>query len=398
MSQKKLDINSVICDVRKVAANTLAAYKSIKINTGMLFNNESSSALMADYDVDINAENVVSLPDDETVAHKVINGTCLITKGMFTTPTYLLVNGKAEIEADAFDGENQLLGITVNGTISYPDSLSGSLPPMTVNGKAEVYPADCTKLPDTANVDKLFILRSKATRYYSRKRVLMLDLSADILRLAEKNTMFVTKEAYIASSLLEDAVNLFDESIKITEVPDGTVYLPDCDAITGDTLRRHGGKLLILDDVRITGLSAEELQMLESLHVAGSIYTDEAGAARLHTLSISPDTEIFILRGDLIMNRGSFLLTAAQLERSDALTVFYCGSVTIDNRISPEEIRDKLSLLSCGTVLCTTNQLDAVELAATDCGQIVCSDSAPEDTEHAEDEDTTFINTVKYQF
>ena len=109
MSQKKLDINSVICDVRKVAANTLAAYKSIKINTGMLFNNESSSALMADYDVDINAENVVSLPDDETVAHKVINGTCLITKGMFTTPTYLLVNGKAEIEADAFDGENQLL-------------------------------------------------------------------------------------------------------------------------------------------------------------------------------------------------------------------------------------------------------------------------------------------------
>ena len=105
----------------------------------------------------------------------------------------------------------------------------------------------------------------------------MLDLSADILRLAEKNTMFVTKEAYIASSLLEDAVNLFDESIKITEVPDGTVYLPDCDAITGDTLRRHGGKLLILDDVRITGLSAEELQMLESLHVADSILQTKPG-------------------------------------------------------------------------------------------------------------------------
>ena len=53
MSQKKLDINSVICDVRKVAANTLAAYKSIKINTGMLFNNESSSALNEEYNVDI---------------------------------------------------------------------------------------------------------------------------------------------------------------------------------------------------------------------------------------------------------------------------------------------------------------------------------------------------------
>jgi hypothetical protein len=39
----------------------------------------------------------------------------------------------------------------------------------------------------------------------------------------------------------------------------------------------HGGKLLVLDDVRITGLSAEELQMLESLHVADSILQTKPG-------------------------------------------------------------------------------------------------------------------------
>lgn len=396
MSQKKLNINSAVCDIRKITADTLTAYKSIKINTGLLFNNESSSVLMADYDVDINAQTVISLPDSQTIANKVINGKGVITKGMFTTPTYLFVNGKAEIEADAFEGEHQLLGIVVNGIITYPDSLSNSLPPMTVNGKTEVYPADCTRLPDTTSIDKLFVLRSKASRYYSKKRILMLDLSADISRLAEKNTMFVTKEAYIASSLLEDAVTLFDESIKITEVPDGTVYLPDCDTITGDILRRHGGNLLILDDVIITGLSGEELQMLESLHVSGSIYTDEAGAARLHTLNISTDTEIVILKGDLIMQRDSFLLTAAQLEKSAALTVFYCGSVTIDDEISPEEIRNKLSLCSCGTVSCTAEQLGEVESAASDCGQIVCTDVVSQEVDN--DDDTIFVNTAEYRF
>ncbi len=34
---------------------------------------------------------------------------------------------------------------------------------------------------------------------------------------------------------------------------------------------------MVLDDVRITGLSAEELQMLESLHVADSILQTKPG-------------------------------------------------------------------------------------------------------------------------
>ncbi len=34
---------------------------------------------------------------------------------------------------------------------------------------------------------------------------------------------------------------------------------------------------MVLDDVRITVLSAEELQMLESLHVAGSILQMKPG-------------------------------------------------------------------------------------------------------------------------
>lgn len=404
MSKKNLKVNCETCDVRGITKEILEAYKSIKINTENLINSKASTALMADYSVKINATNTFSLPEGQTVATESFNGKCRIIKNMFTAPTYLVVNGYVDIDADAFDGECQLLGITVNGVISYPDNISGSLPPITVNGASEVYPSDCTKLPATAIIDKLFALRAKATRYFSKKRVLMLDRSADIAKLVEKKIVFLTKKAYIVSSLLEDAVNLFDESVAIVEVPDKTVYLPECSEITADTLRRFGGRLLLFNDVKITGLSAEELQMLQSLYVSGTVYADEAAAAHLHTIDLSPETELVVLRGGLISDKGNFLLLKAQLDESSALMVRGCGRVELDAEITPEIIREKLTLSDCGVVICTPKQRPAVELVSTDCGAITCNEDRFDNKEEndsiesGELQDTLVINVVDYRF
>lgn len=406
MSKKTLQINCDTCDVRGITKEILDAYKGIKINTDSLINSKASMKLMADYNVDIHADNIISLPEGQTVATKAVNGSCHITKNMFSEPTYLTVNGYVDIDADAFDGAHQLLGISVNGVISYPDSMSSSLPPMSVNGVTETYPGDCVRLSTTAIIDRLFVLRARASKYFSRKRVLMLDTSADIAKLVEKKIEFLTKKAYIAGSLLEDAVNLFDESVDITEVADGTVYLPDCDAITADTLRRHGGKLLLFGDVKLTGLSAEELAMLENLYVSGTVYADEAAAERLTAIGLSSETKVFLLRGDLIADKGDFLLTKGQLAESRALIVSGCGRVELDTDITSEEIREKLTLCNCGVIICTPQQRAAVELAASGCGQITseanfvsydneaCSVSRAND----ESEDIQFVSADNYRF
>lgn len=196
MSKKKLQINCEMCDVRGITREVLDAYESVRINTENLIHNAGAMALLADYNVNIHAENVISLPSGQEVANKSFNGRCHITKGMFKTPTYLVVNGRVDIDEDAFDGENQLLGIMVNGVISYPDSLGAALPPMTVNGKSVVYPAGCVRLPAAAVIDRLFALRAKAARYFAEKRVVLVDRSADIARMVEKNCIFNEESLY----------------------------------------------------------------------------------------------------------------------------------------------------------------------------------------------------------
>lgn len=404
MSKKTLKINCETCDVRGITKEILDAYKNIRINTEWLINSKSAAALMADYNVDIRAENIMSLPDGQTIAFKSVNGKCRLTKNMFSTPTCMTVNGVVEVDKDAFEGENQLLGITVNGVISYPDTVTGSLPPMTINGLTEVYPGDCTRLPQTAVIDRLFVLRARASRYFSRKRVLMLDTSADIAKLVEKKIEFLTGKAYIAASLLEDAVSLFDESTDLVELPDGTVYLSDCTAITADTLRRHGGKLLLTDDVRITGLDPDDLAKLESLYVSGTVYADEAAAERLYAIGLSPETKLFLLRGDMIADRGDYFLSKAQLDDSRALDICNCGQVKLDADMDSDTIREKLTLRGCGMVVCTPEQRAAVELCASGCGKIVDSSTQADDADDStasdseEMSDTQVICAEEYRF
>lgn len=405
MSKKKLQINCETCDVRGITREVLDAYESVRINTECLINNAASLSLMADYKVRINAENIINLPDGQNVANKSFNGKCRITKGMFRTPTYLIVNGRVEIDEDAFDDENRLLGITVNGVICYPDSVRGSLPPMTVNGKSVVYPADCVRLPAAAVVDKLFALRARATRYFAEKSAVVVDRSADIAKMVEKKIIIFTKKAYIAGSLLEDAVNLFDESAEIVEVSDGTVYLPDCHEISADILRRYGGRLLILGDVKLIGMSADELQQLEGLYVSGTVFADETAAERLRTIDLSPQTPIRVVKGDLIADRGEFCLTAAQLDGCESLTVVGCGTVELDAMLSADVIREKLVLYDCGMVACTPQQRAAVELAASGCGYISSVQEALSGGEDdgcnlggSDGQDIIFINTDEYRF
>lgn len=402
MSKKKLQINCEMCDVRGITREVLDAYESVRINTENLIHNAGAMALLADYNVNIHAENVISLPSGQEVANKSFNGRCHITKGMFKTPTYLVVNGRVDIDEDAFDEENQLLGIMVNGVISYPDSLGAALPPMTVNGKSVVYPAGCVRLPAAAVIDRLFALRAKAARYFAEKRVVLVDRSADIARMVEKKIVFLTKKAYIASSLLEEGIKLFDDSVDIVEVPDGTVYLPECDAVTAGVLRRHGGKLLIFGNVKLMGLREDELKQLESLHVYGTVFADEAAEERLHEIGLSAQTSVVSVKGSLIADRGEVRISAEQVNGSVSLTLSSCGTVELAPEISAEMIRQKLALYDCGMVTCMPGQLAAAESVAVGCGYI----SSAEEVqcrgdvvlENDDREDTIRIDANEYRF
>lgn len=86
-------------------------------------------------------------------------------------------------------------------------------------------------------------------------------------------------------------------------MPDGTVYLPECDAVTAGVLRRHGGKLLIFGNVKLMGLREDELKQLESLHVYGTVFADETAEERLHEIGLSAQTSVVSVKGSLIADR-----------------------------------------------------------------------------------------------
>lgn len=358
--EKKMVINTATCDVRKVTEETLEAYGQIVINAAVVLADERSRTLLAKYPVTMNCAHVLDVQGDIQVS--TVNGSAQIkSTDAPAGKRYLIINGSVQIGPDTQKVLEQYVGILVNGSVTYPESLSGCLGMMTVNGIATCYPDGAVVLKRNAVIDKLFALRAKEALYWSAKRMIMVDSQLDPAALEAKGARFASKEAVIAESKVEGLVGLIDENTDIRIVPDGTAVILDDVKLDDTTVKKYGKKLYIIGDLTVDKESAGALEQLEYLNIRGDASVTKDLKALLMENADEISGEILIRKGRHINDRVSVRISKWMLEReTEGISVSDCATVKIDEDVGKELILDRLDIFDCASVKCSAQQEDAV--------------------------------------
>ena len=367
---KKMVINCAKCDARKVTEETLAAYESVLINAATVMVSPETKELLNRYGVAMNCANVIELDADVEVAS--INGSGRIDAGdQVAGRKYLTVNGTLEIGPDTQKVLENYVGISVNGSVSYPESIGAYLGnKLKVNGSTTCYPDGAIVLKRSAVIDKLFALRAKNSLYWSARRMVMVDPQLDAAKLEAKGATFSSREAIIAESKVEEMIGLIDEKAEIIIVPDGTSVVLDDLEMDEMTVKKYGTKLYIIGDLKVTEESRDALEQMTYLNVRGDAKVpSELKSLLMEKLAeISGSVEVPKKpKGRQISDKMSVRISKWMLEQEpEGISVSDVMTVKIDEDIPKELILERLSISDAMNVKCATDQEDVLAAVCED--------------------------------
>jgi hypothetical protein len=368
MEKKKLIVNAAICDTRTVTEEMLKTYESIDINAATIIVSTASKELLSRYSVAMNVADLMELSEEAEVL--IQNGTFEISEGtIMAKPTVLIVNGSLQIKKNSEKALQTFVSLLVNGSVTYPSGLQNQLPPLKVNGSTNTYPSDAICLKNKVTLDKVFILKAKKAKYYVKNKVVIADESLDISSLVTKGTSFITKNAIITESQLENAVQLFDDETSIDVIPKGFIYVKGS-KLDDLMINKNGDKLYVDGDLIITSDSENALTKLTGLRVNGSILVANKLTAGLLNLDVEYN-DLKIVKGNIIVDKGILKISKQTLAgKDDGVTIIDCGAIQIDKDITPSEIEEKLQFIDCGVIACHPEQRGVIELVSEDVGLI----------------------------
>lgn len=386
---KKLMINCATCDARNAREENYAHYESITINCAMVLTSPEGKALMNKLPFALNCADVLELSGD--VDFRSVNGSAEIRSGDAVPDVnfYMMVNGSLTIGPDTQKQLERCIGMTVNGSLTCPESIYAGLKGVSVNGLTTCYPDNAVVLKRTAVIDKLFALRAKQNLYWAGRRMVMVDAGLEPEVLRAKGATFSAKEVIIAQSKVEAMIDLIDESADIIIVPDGTAVVLDDLTLDETALRRYGEKLYVIGDV-IVPEDAAALAGVKYLSIRG-----DARVPREHKeqfldvlTEITGEVRIAKPKGATLEDKPFVKVTKWMLEQQAAgLNVEDCAVVQITDDVPKELIVERLRIEDCGVVKCSEELEDAVAMVCEDVGQIGSG---------KDDEDEDFIgNSMK---
>ena len=375
---KKLMINCATCDARNVLEENYAHYEQITINCAMVLTSPNGKAVMNKLPFTLNCANVLEV--EGNVDLRTVNGRSEIKSGdvVPTEKYYMVVNGALTIGPDTQEQLRQCVGMTINGSLTCPDSVYATLNGVKVNGSTTCYPDGAIVLKRSAVIDKLFALRAKNSLYWSGRRMIMVDPELDADKLKSKGVTFSTKEAIVSQSHVEALIDLIDEKTEIIIVPDGTAVVQDDITLNEDVLRRYGKQLYVIGDV-IVPEEAGALDEVQYLNVRGDVKVPQEHKEKLlqALTEISGEIKTAKPKGAVLEDKPFVKITKWMLEQQPTgLEVSDCAIVKIAEDIPKELIVQRLHIEDCGVVKCSEEQADAVTMICTDVGQIGGSDEA----------------------
>ncbi len=369
---KKTIIKASVCDARNISEETLAAYGELTIKAALLLSNSGSQALLAQHSVAVKCAKVLNLEGDVQVS--TVNGSAQIrSTDVPVGKRGLIVNGSLEIGPDTQQVLERYAGIMVNGSVTYPESLSGVLGMLTVNGSTVCYPDGAVVLKGETVIDRLFALRAKAVLYWAARRLIMVDPQLDPAVLEAKGARFASKEAILAESKVEGLIGLLDEKTEIVIVPDGTAVIRDDVTLDSGTVKHYGRKLYIIGDLTVDRGSVQALEQLEYLHVRGDVLVEEEQRDQLLETAqeIEGDVQVFRARGKTLRDLPCVRVSKWMLEQEpEGIGIQNCALVNLDADVDEELILERLSVCECALVQCTPEQEAAVTAVSQAVAQI----------------------------
>lgn len=394
--KKKLVLNCDICDCRRIKKELYDQYEEIQVNADILFVNDQSKEVMNRLPMNCTFDCMAELNNEERIAMQSCNGKMEISGDtVFEENTVLNVNGMVNILPGAGEVLKKLRKIIVNGKVCCPKSLAPCLAKAMINGTCEVYPDDCIVLKSEFAVDKYFPMRAKKdAKYYVGRKVILVDDTADVSMLVEKNVRFITPKALIAEKLVADACQLFDEHTEFQVIPDGFALLQGDIMWNHALLSQYGKKLYVNGSLRIEQESVQGLEELEELIVAKELCIPEKYEDFVLKLNVKYQKLKRILGKTLERKRNIRIDRAMLGNCPDGLLVSKCVEVKIEEEIEPAEIMERLKIENCASVLCAPGQRNAVELISSNVA--VISDGTEEKKERKLWENAQVINADYY--
>ena len=369
---KKLMINCATCDARNALEENYAHYEQIVVNCATVLTSPSAKAIMNKLPFTLNCANVLEI--EGTVDFRTINGSGEIKSGdaVSASKYYMVVNGALTIGPDTQAQLAQCVGMTINGSLTCPESIYAILTGVNVNGSTTCYPDGAIVLKRNAVIDKLFVLRAKNNLYWSGRRMIMVDPELDATKLKTKGATFSTKEAILSQSKVEELIDLIDESAEIIIVPDGTSVVLDDIALDDNTLRRYGKQLYVIGDVTVTG-DADILDQLTYLNIRGDVKVPQELKEKLLAVltEISGEVKVAKPKGATLEEKPFVKITRWMLEQQPmGIDVCDCAVVTIADDIPKELIVERLHIEDCAVVKCSEELEDAVTMICTEVGAV----------------------------
>lgn len=363
---KKLMINCANCDARTVSEETLKAYEAIQINCAQMLVTPETKDLLSRYGVSMNCANVMNIPTDVRV--NTVNGSTEIKNtDVIHEKTFLMVNGSMEIGEGTEKVLENYVGITVNGSLLYPESMSGYVGKMQVNGSTSCYPDGAILLKRSAVIDKLFSLRAKNKLYWSARRMIMVDPQLDGGVLAAKGARFSTKEVILTEAKVESMIDLIDEKAEIIIVPDGTAVVMDDVELSELTVKKYGKKLYIIGDLKVSREASAVLESLEYLNIRGDASVPSDLKQLLLEKAHNIEGDVKAAKGRVLSDKMTIRVSRKLLEQEpDGILVTDCMTAVLDEDIPSELIYERLTITDCMKVKCTPEQETAVGAVSSD--------------------------------
>ena len=369
---KKLMINCANCDARNILEENYAHYEQITINCALVLTNPNGKAVMNKLPITMNCANVLEV--EENVEVRTINGSSEIRSGDVVPASkyYMMVNGALTIGPDTQAQLAQCVGMTINGSLTCPESIYALLNGVSVNGSTTCYPDGAIVLKRNAVIDKLFALRAKNSLYWSSRRMIMVDPELDAEKLQTKGVTFSAKEVIISQSKVESLIDMIDERAEIIIVPDGTAVVLDDITLDEDTLRRYGKRLYVIGDVTVPQ-DADALDELKYLNIRGDAKVPQEHKDNLLAVlsEISGEVKIAKPKGATLEDKPFVKITRWMLEQQPlGIDVLDCAVVKIADDIPKELIVERLHIEDCAMVKCSEELEDAVTIVCTDVAKI----------------------------
>lgn len=401
MDKKKLVVNcSNTCDIRKIQKEVLDTYETITIHAGTVITNPRAQSLTAPYDIHMDCGNVLQLEED--VEGIQVNGVYRIKQGDKIPEKRLCinVNGKLIIEGGTEEILKKIVLLNVNGKVVCPNSMLSTLPMMQINGKTESYPDHAVLVDSTFIPDQVFVLRAKQKNYYASCQVVLENEKLDIEKLLASGARFLTPKALILESLLERAIGLFEEETKIEVLSQGMHYVDDDITLGRKEVRKLGSRLYVDGDVHVK--EQEALEALEQLVVKGKLYISK----ELEEMIWEKDDqmeyeELIVQRGTWLTDKISVTVDQKLLDQNPGeIFVSDVVEVKVAPELSAEAIQERLHFSECATIVCSKEQISAVETVSQDVAHVGTDDE--EETgfwdEAVERKDTKVIQAGNYVF